>query len=125
MDSMKYMYNDNPVCPYCDHIHQACDLELDFNTFDPEDIEIECNNCERDFRIEIHVDVNYSSEEIIKETCSSCGNERELFKITFYHTDQENQIFEKICVRCVDKERDILYSKGVYVSYRTERLEHE
>lgn len=90
---------DAVECPYCEHENDMSDglteLPSD-NKFDHE-----CENCEREFEVEVEFDPSYSGIEIVYEKCEKCGTEtRDICK--------EGQIFPypkyteatKICRSC-------------------------
>lgn len=61
MDDIKYSWNELPICPWCDHVHED---PWDFlNYEDDEEItEVECERCGKPFEIMIHIEYTYSTE---------------------------------------------------------------
>ena len=58
LDEINLSYNQDPVCPYCGHIERdAWELDLE----DEEDCEIECNRCEMEYIVSLHVSISYST----------------------------------------------------------------
>jgi len=60
MSDVKYLMNDEAVCPYCDH-EQSDSWEIATETRD-EWIQTECGNCGNTFLLERVVQVSYSTE---------------------------------------------------------------
>lgn len=52
-------YQNQITCPYCGHIHK--DSWEMTNGGDEEDVEVECAQCERAFRVTTHITIRYSS----------------------------------------------------------------
>jgi uncharacterized Zn-finger protein len=53
--------NDQPVCPYCGCVYaDAFELGLD----DDESTEVECVECDKEFRIHAEISVSYSTDPI-------------------------------------------------------------
>ena len=52
-------YQEQITCPYCGHVYQ--DSWEMTNGGDEEDVECECDQCERAFRVRTHITVQYSS----------------------------------------------------------------
>lgn len=62
MADLDNMYNRHPRCPYCGYEWiDAWELELDR---DEQESEIECGDCEKMFKVMIHLDVKYSTFKI-------------------------------------------------------------
>jgi hypothetical protein len=54
-------YNIDPVCPYCGHVARDA-WEIDFSDGMEGSIDdFECGSCEKEFRLERHVRISYSS----------------------------------------------------------------
>lgn len=64
---------DTVECPYCEHENDMSDGLTDLpndNKFDHE-----CENCEREFEVEVEFDPVYSGFEIEYVDCEKCGQE--------------------------------------------------
>lgn len=59
MSDLKYKYNDNAVCPYCD-AEQSDSWEI--NCDDGETVQTECDTCEKTILFTLHVTVQYSTD---------------------------------------------------------------
>lgn len=54
--------NAEPVCPYCGSEQETTDLNGMFDDFKDEDtIQTECDNCEKEFFVELNMPVRYNS----------------------------------------------------------------
>ena len=56
---MKYEYNNQPICPHCDHEERDA-WEIDFTSMEGE-AEIECGNCGEPYFVHRHVSITYST----------------------------------------------------------------
>ena len=57
-DLMTLWLNSDPICPWCGHKQQdAWEYGLD----DGEDMDIECDACEREFTVECSLDIRYTT----------------------------------------------------------------
>jgi hypothetical protein len=52
-------YTDDPVCPHCSNLYSDA-WEISFNAI--ETAEVECESCEKSFKVTRHTSVNYSTE---------------------------------------------------------------
>lgn len=67
------MFNDTVECPYCEHENDMSEGTVDLpsdNKFDHE-----CENCEREFEVQVEFYPSYSSAEIEYVQCEKCGTE--------------------------------------------------
>lgn len=101
MTDVKYLLNDEAVCPYCDH-EESDSWEIESNTSD-EWVQVECGNCSKTFLMKRVVTVEYTTEKadcangivehkwknnvsapreysIGKQTCEVCFSDRTIDK---------------------------------------------
>src|SRR5690606_6162496 len=101
MDDVKYLLNDNMICPYCDY-EDNDSWEVESNSSD-EWFQVECGNCSNTYLFERVIDVNYSTKKadcangitihkwknivsapreysIGKQQCRICFSDREISK---------------------------------------------
>jgi transposase-like protein len=50
---------DGPICPYCKHEHKADEPYY----YDEEMTRMDCDACERDFDVRVHVRTSWSTQE--------------------------------------------------------------
>lgn len=96
-----YSYNDNAICPYCDH-EESDSWEIEQNTSE-EWFQVECGSCEKTYLFERNISVTYNTERadcangmtehkwenrvsapreysIGKQQCKVCFSDREISK---------------------------------------------
>lgn len=67
MTDVKYLLNDEALCPYCDH-EESDSWEIDPNTSD-EWVQVECGNCSKTYLMKRLVTVQYTTEK------ADCAND--------------------------------------------------
>lgn len=57
------MYDDTPVCPYCQHADQEwMDCEFVRDAMDGSQFHHDCPHCERTYTITVHIDYAFESD---------------------------------------------------------------
>jgi hypothetical protein len=62
----EYNYEDNPICPHCDHEHSR--------DFCDESGKYTCDECGEDFNVSVYVEVTYSTSPV------SCGRGKHTYE---------------------------------------------
>lgn len=99
---------DTVECPYCEHDNDLSDGTVDL----PNDLKFdhECEDCEREFEVEVEFEPCYSANKIVYEVCEKCGTKtRDILAEGFVFPYPEHVDEEKLCKSCFLKAMDKQY----------------